>query len=235
MLKAFKTLLSVAAFVLVVSVVTFLLGRGPESVAASHEKWESYDQENLKKGDSGCPTAVFVAPHGELIQCQVTFFPGFIPKSVMAPPEFDTAELAAVAGFKAVAAKPTATVYEWGGVVVKFPDGKFSALTANTDYSGDSVGIRGNAFGLNAEVVGTYHTHPCLPQHDVEFFSPQDLQEAIYFHKLVFMGDFCSGNVHEFVPGDKPDTDKAHDADMYLTKGRIIGQFTAPHALTVAE
>ena len=30
---------------------------------------ESYDQEHLKANDRGCPTAVFVAPSGELEQC----------------------------------------------------------------------------------------------------------------------------------------------------------------------
>jgi hypothetical protein len=33
------------------------------------EKSASWDQENLKRNDHGCPTAVFVAPNGELIQC----------------------------------------------------------------------------------------------------------------------------------------------------------------------
>ena len=31
---------------------------------------QSWDQENLKRGDSGCPTAIFVAPGGELKQCR---------------------------------------------------------------------------------------------------------------------------------------------------------------------
>jgi hypothetical protein len=30
---------------------------------------QSFDQENLKLRDSGCPSAVFVAPNGELQQC----------------------------------------------------------------------------------------------------------------------------------------------------------------------
>jgi len=31
---------------------------------------ESWDQENLKKNDHGCPTAIFIAPNGELEQCE---------------------------------------------------------------------------------------------------------------------------------------------------------------------
>lgn len=30
---------------------------------------QSWDQENLKRNDSGCPTAIYVAPHGVLEQC----------------------------------------------------------------------------------------------------------------------------------------------------------------------
>lgn len=32
-------------------------------------KWESYDQGNLKRHDSGCPTAIYVAPGGNLEEC----------------------------------------------------------------------------------------------------------------------------------------------------------------------
>lgn len=37
--------------------------------ARLHEQAESWDQENLKRNDRGCPTAVFVAPEGNLEQC----------------------------------------------------------------------------------------------------------------------------------------------------------------------
>lgn len=30
---------------------------------------QSWDQENLKKYDHGCPTAIYIAPHGVLEQC----------------------------------------------------------------------------------------------------------------------------------------------------------------------
>lgn len=201
---------------------------------AQHEKWESYDQENLKRYDIGCPTAVFIAPNGELRQCQFRFY-RFQADPSSAPPEFDTAEAAAIAGFKVIAAKPNALFYEWGGQIAQFADGKFSALPANTSYSGDSVYIHSSTFGLNAKIVGAYHTHPCLPEHDVEFFSAPDLEQALYFKRLVFMGDFCTGTVHEFKPGDNPATEATGSPGLFLTKGRIIGQFTTTHGLTVAE
>lgn len=30
---------------------------------------QSWDQENLKRDDAGCPTAIYVAPGGELEEC----------------------------------------------------------------------------------------------------------------------------------------------------------------------
>lgn len=35
-----------------------------------HHPAQSWDQENLKKNDAGCPTAIYVAPNGELEQCE---------------------------------------------------------------------------------------------------------------------------------------------------------------------
>jgi len=32
-------------------------------------KNQSWDQENLKRNDYGCPSSIFVAPDGNLIQC----------------------------------------------------------------------------------------------------------------------------------------------------------------------
>lgn len=40
----------------------------PEPRTIDLKAW-SWDQENLKRYDRGCPTAVFIAPQGELEQC----------------------------------------------------------------------------------------------------------------------------------------------------------------------
>jgi hypothetical protein len=34
-----------------------------------HAKEQSWDQENLKRNDRGCPTAIYTAPGGVLTQC----------------------------------------------------------------------------------------------------------------------------------------------------------------------
>jgi hypothetical protein len=43
-----------------------LLGITPNVRRNSSQSW---DQENLKRNDHGCPTAVFIAPDGNLVQC----------------------------------------------------------------------------------------------------------------------------------------------------------------------
>ena len=122
-------------------------------------------------------------------------------------PKFDTMEEAAVAALKEINKQPVALqAYEWGGVIGKYSTGKFTYSPAATDYQGDNVGISAGGLDPGAEPVAGYHTHPCIPEHLVEFFSPPDLVEVIFgHHPATFMGDFCTGNVHEFMLGDQPD------------------------------
>lgn len=147
-------------------------------------------------------------------------------------PVFDTPEAAAMDGFKQVIARPLAPVYEFGGQIVRTAGGKYAALKPRTDFSGDSVRIdEGTGFiedMMGIVQVGSYHTHPCIAKHLSAYFSPPDLYEAIYQRRLVFMGDLCTGYVHEFKPGDKPDVDEVDDG-LWLSKGRILGKFTTAH------
>lgn len=49
----------------IVAVVALVLTIGHVAPQPS----QSWDQENLKRNDHGCPTAVYVAPNGDLHQC----------------------------------------------------------------------------------------------------------------------------------------------------------------------
>lgn len=206
----------------------------------------SWDQENLKRNDSGCPTAIYVAPAGILVQCQ-TAAPQAVPPEItkflaligVVPDttvytKYDTAEEAATVALRNIADK-FGGIYEYGGVIGKTKDGKFEISEPNTSYAGDHVRINGD-LPSGTEPYGNYHTHPCLPFHDVEYFSPEDLFEPLFVRMpAVFMGDFCTGHVHEFKYGDKPDVEHPQrpdgspiDNEIWLTKGRIVGQFTKP-------
>lgn len=145
---------------------------------------------------------------------------------------YDTIEEAATHGLQSVIIKPTASYYEWGGALIRNRDGKFGALPAATNHAGDHVRIDTDEVEpllalAGAAIVGTYHTHPCLAGYNVEYFSPPDLVEAIFWRRVVFMGDLCTGKVHEFKPGDKPDVERPEGDNngFWLTKGRVVGQF----------
>jgi hypothetical protein len=216
------------------AVVSILLAScGCASNPTSHAAWESWDQSNLKRHDAGCPSAIYIAPKGVLVECahKQTLIVDKIPHPVTFP-VFDTLEEAAVAALVQIAAQPTSIYYEWGGVLGQNEAGKYAFSIPRTDFSGDSVEIRGHSMPPDMHRVGSYHSHPCLDEHDIEYFSPEDLGEGIFGHHIVVMGDFCTGNVHLFKPGDKPDVEQPEgDQGVWLTKGRVIGQFTGKHKL----
>jgi hypothetical protein len=50
-------------------------------------------------------------------------------------------------------------------------------------------------------LVGLYHTHPCKSdEYFPQYFSPQDLVSAFFYHVPTFILDECTGEVHEFDP-----------------------------------
>jgi hypothetical protein len=83
-------------------------------------------------------------------------------------------------------------------------------------------------------LVGLYHTHPCKPgTYFSQYFSPQDLISAFYWHVPTFILDECTGEVHEF----DPVLDRAADSGiivrmrmrdggkrwLHLPAGRVVG------------
>lgn len=214
---------------------------------------QSWDQANLKKDDHGCPTAIFVAPGGNLTQCPpvvtqgeagtTTYYPGgrdpgapdlpmFKPKGLATP------EDAATLGLKLIAQKATSAYYEWGGAIGRDPvTGEFYLSPPVTSMHGDHVNLEKAIDSIpdGYELVGSYHTHPCIPGHQTQVFSPGDLNGSIFNHETGFMGDFCTGLIHEFMPGDKPDVERIKEADLWLTQGRILGSFTTPRPTLVVE
>ena len=124
--------------------------------------------------------------------------------------------------------------YECSGSIALDSKGKFVVGPVRTDYASDHVAI--TSFGMPPDwtLAGGIHSHPCLPDHAPEFFSPEDMIGAITTRSVMFMVDLCTGEVHEFIPGEtKPDEEEADDG-MWLTRGRIIGHVAAfkdqPHA-----
>lgn len=218
----------VALFCMVTGFVFGIAARIMEHQLPHRDPATSWDQDNLKKYDLGCPSSVFIAPHGDLMQCQFSIQDrqwlkdlDDVAHSVM--PGYPTMEEAAIEGLKAVTLKPNASWYEWGGMIIKAANG-YLALPASTNYSASQVHID----GVPGDIVGSYHTHVCNPHFAHEFFSPQDLMDPIFFHKVAFMGDMCTGLVHRFRPGEKPDVAQAGGGGPYSSMGWIVGKFTKP-------
>jgi hypothetical protein len=139
-------------------------------------------------------------------------------------PAYDTLEEAGVHGV--LRAYECSHAYECGGPIAMRPDGKFVVGPVKSTYSGDSVEL---SHGVPAGwiLVADYHTHPCNnTSHAVSFFSPQDIA-GYELRKIVgFMGDLCTGDVHEFRPGvDSPNGDPIPGEPGYwLSHGRVVGQ-----------
>lgn len=164
----------------------------------------------------------------------VAVAPSLVKMDVMSIPQeakvipFDTADEAAIAALKNIDTE-YGDVYEWGGAIGRLPSGKYVYFPPSTEYAGDNTSMP-HTVPRGVDFVANYHTHPCLTKHDVEFFSPPDLFSVIFGHdEATFMGDFCTGNVHKFELGDKPDLEQIHN--VWITKGRIIGQFTGKHKM----
>jgi hypothetical protein len=123
--------------------------------------------------------------------------------------------------------------YECGGVIAQRPDGKFVVGPVESDGDGTSVSIR-HSVPSGWKEVASYHTHPCLTKtHLPSFFSPQDIEGDVELRETGFLGDLCTGDVHEFTPGrDSPnDAEAGLDTGVWLTHGRIIGHITVDNTV----
>jgi hypothetical protein len=83
-------------------------------------------------------------------------------------------------------------------------------------------------------LVGLYHTHPCKPDaYFSQYFSPQDLISAFFWHVPTFILDECTGKVHEFDPLQDHAADsgivvrmRMRDGNkrwLHLPAGRVVG------------
>lgn len=196
--------------------------------ATEHTSAQSWDQENLKRNDHGCPTAIFIAPAGELIQCQPA---APEPAADAEPahsilPGFPTIEEAAIDGLKSISQKSTANYYEWGGTIIKAANG-YVPVVMGTNYAAQHVHIDDVP---GAETVGTFHTHVCNSRFAHEYFSPADLGEPYFQHRSTFMGDMCTGLVHRAKSGEKLDVEQINGDGPWSTTGTIVGRFTTEHS-----
>lgn len=156
----------------------------------------SWDQANLKMADHGCPTAIFVAPSGTLTQCEAV-------EGTTSPASklkyFTTANAAALYAVGKI--YEHSHHYEYGGLVLKAPDG-FVITQPHTQRHGTDVDLDEDPESYDFTIVATYHVHPCLKDVIPSVFSPQDLAGARTTNHPAYVLDECTGALHYWAPGD---------------------------------
>jgi hypothetical protein len=136
---------------------------------------------------------------------------------------YDTLEEAGVHGIER--AYQCSRAYEcFGAIALRPSDNKYVVGPVRTDYAGDSVQVD-HKVPPGWKLVADFHTHPCnADSHEVPYFSPQDMAEVTARKITGFMGDLCTGEVHEFTPGrDSPNDAYIEEQELYLSKGRVVG------------
>ncbi len=167
------------------------------SGCAGHMPSQSWDQANLKHHDSGCPTAIFVAPQGELVQCQLQEDkPAVSNDMVKYFPTMDMAALYVVGKIY-----EHSHYYEYGGVILKSLKGYLVGLPRTQHHGGD-VSFDEDPESYDYPIVATYHVHPCLKNAFPSVFSPQDLSGARTAKTPGYVLDECTGALHYWAPGD---------------------------------
>jgi len=117
--------------------------------------------------------------------------------------------------------------YEYGGVIVKQPDGRFNVSSPLTNGNASSVEIDEDNEGYNHQypIVADYHTHPCLDGYVPGVFSPADLHSMREAGHGGYILDECTGDIHYWKPGDP--YDKMDDADRLIQSMSGKSQQTA--------
>jgi hypothetical protein len=203
MTPPFKSFLAVTGLL----IAGFLLGTILFGCASAQPKLphrnpaESFDQSNLKRLDSGCPTAIFTAPDGELQQCEMyknaaPAAPTVKDDEVRVFPTMDAAALYVVEKIY-----ERSHYYEFGGVIVKGSKG-FMISLPSTQHHGMDVSFDEDPESFDYLIVATYHVHPCLKNAFPSVFSPQDMAGSRITKSPGYVLDECTGDLHYWAPGD---------------------------------
>ena len=143
----------------------------------------------------------------------------------MVLPAYDSLEEAGVHAIQR--ASECSRYYECGGDIAQRPDGKYVVGPAQSSYAGDHVGIT-HGVPPGWKLVADYHSHMCLKDsHIPNVFSPTDIESALSEKLTAFVGDLCTGDVHEFDPArDPPNNFNPPGSDIWVTPGRIVGKIS---------
>jgi len=126
--------------------------------------------------------------------------------------------------------------WEYGGIIVVHDGQLGHSIVPGTLKMIDSVEIDVDKLRAPGDtLVALYHTHPCKSKEFFpQYFSPNDLISAFFYHVPTFILDECTGNVHEFDPAGDHSSDEPAAIVTILTKsgserrvrllaGRVVG------------
>lgn len=120
------------------------------------------------------------------------------------PPSVEEARLQATAtqGLRWAFYAPNGYRWEYSGILVTHEGELRYSPSPRTLQKVDAVEMDAEKLLSPGDVlVGLYHTHPCKPeQYFSQYYSPQDLVSAFFYHVPSFILDECTGKVHEFDP-----------------------------------
>ncbi len=155
------------------------------------------------------------------------------PQSTSEWRRFDTLREAAI--YAAERLEKCSHYYECSGFIDIDPQGKFAVGPVRTDYASDNVRVIDSIGPSDWKSAAGIHSHPCLPEHEPSFFSPEDMIGAITSRIPQYMVDLCTGDVHEFLPGiTKPDETLTNEG-IYMTHGNIVGHVNAYKEAPLAD
>lgn len=138
---------------------------------------------------------------------------------------------------------------EYGGNILKAPDGKYVYTMPDTSYSDDSVHINNvKAYG-DYIPVAQYHDHPCLPySHFPMYFSEPDIANALHLSVIAIVANLCTGEIHEYDWTRDPVENveihvnpadllkKGDDPEVFnLTTGRVVGKIPLTRKPVILE
>ena len=175
----------------------------------------NWAQDNLKRNDHGCPTAIYVAPGGHLLQCETDEAEPAVKGDTVK--YFKTPDAAALYVVGKIYGR--SHHYEYGGVILKSPKG-YLISRPQTQRHGTDVEFDEDPESYDYPIVATYHVHPCLKNVYPSVFSPQDLAGSRTTNHPAYVLDECKGDLHYWKPGDG-----------YMSAEQLMALGVAPAAL----